>query len=213
MADVNEFPFPVISDKPGRPNKLAYAAKAYYAWKLLNQGYSRVLMLDDTCLVGRYSRNVFNVVPIGFTAFTETGLEHALDSFNFIDSTVKKSSLASLKRYNSERYGNTGVVLYDRNIMDAISPERIIKASSLVVAKRPHQTLFYYLLERAGSKIKIIPDTFNKVPGTKAGLTKEQRKELNSIESYFDPTVDIWHVTGFYEHRQELIYDIAKKLL
>lgn len=207
LPGTEELKLPPLPDKPGRKNKLAYAAKAYLPWKYLNQGYDRVLMLDDTCCIKSDTENLFDLVPVGYTGVSKTSQSHALRSFAIIDKEVNAKRLPRLHSYNTDKYGNTGVVLYDKSALEALNPKNIIKAKRLLLLSFPHQTLFYYLMESNGAPIFKFPKQFNMMPGS--NLKKEEKRNLNEIGDFFDEKVQIYHVTGSFKNREKLIRSIA----
>lgn len=211
LPTAEEFNLPPLPDEPGRKNKLVYAAKAYLPWKYLSNGYDRVLMLDDSCCIKKNAASLFDLVPEGHTGLAPTGLEHGLDSFNFIENETRESKLPAVKAYNTEKYGNTGVVLYDKTALNALAPEKIIAARKLLFAKRPHQTLFYYLMQRGKVPISMFSMNFNRVPGTGLGLSSQKRRLLKDVKEFYDSKVRIYHVTGFFKYREKLIRSIASK--
>lgn len=211
LPSLEEFPLDELPDKPGRANKRAYACKAYLPWKYLKKGYEQVLMLDDTCCVSKEADNIFELAPKDCVALTRTGVEHALESFRYIVERAKKEKLPFINNFNTLDYGNTGVVLYNKSNIDALSPEKIIKASSLLFNKLPHQTLFYYLMRTGKVPFKMLSGDFNKVPGINAGITLDERKNLKEIGDLFDENIQIYHITGMSRNRRSLIEDIVKR--
>lgn len=211
LPSKEEFPFPDMPDRPGRANKLAYACKTYFAWKYLAEyGYDRVLFVDDTCCVKANTPNIFDLVPFGHLGYVVTGASHAEISFAEIAEYIKTRSLPEIE-YNFEDYMNSGVLVYDRTMTEALSKERVCAAASLMVSALPHQTLTYYLIKSANIPMFSLPKAFNTVPAV--GLPRPVRKEMTDIREYIRDNIYIYHVTGVYNHRDVLISQITERFI
>lgn len=208
MPGSEEFPFPEMPDSPGRPHKRVYAAKSFVPWSLVrNQGYERVLMLDDTCIVSPEARNVFEIIPPNHCGFTKTNKDHAAISFAAIEAFVAAQGLPPVP-LDHLKYMNSGMVLYDRRFIGAFNRKKIIAARDLLHARYPHQTLLYYLLAAGKVKMRRLPGEFNSLPRDREGnfLT-----EARTLPDEIAPA-DIYHVTGGFRHRQAIIEALAARL-
>lgn len=193
---------PVLDDAIGRKNKSVYALKSLYPYKYLLKGYDQVLCLDDTVIINPKAPSIFDLVTPGFCGITTTSANHALKSFNTIQKYVNKNILEQIS-YNSQHYANSAVVLYDKACIHAISPSEIEKAGWLLEAQHPHQTLLYYLFSKNNIGMEIIPKSFNSIPGM--NLVKDERFRLKSLSGLINKKVNIYHITGGFENRFELI--------
>lgn len=202
-----ELPMGVLPESPGRPNKLAYACKAYFVWKYLNQGYERVLVVDDTCCVRPLTNNIFEAVPEGMCGYVRTSSAHAKASFDQIGATFPDSGI----KFDQALYMNSGVMLYDRSARDALSPKEIVDAKRLLFAKHPHQTLTYYLLQKHGVRMFQLGRGFNHLIAVNE-LPRGQRYALKDPRPYLSPGIHIFHVTSPFKHRSLLIQRIAEQL-
>lgn len=206
-----EFAFPALPERPGRPNKKAYACKTYFAWKFLAEfHYERVVVVDDSCCVRVSSPNIFDLIPQGCCGFTTTNEKHAMMSFKSIAKFIAAKNLPEIE-YNPEFYMNSGVVLYDAAFARAMHKERIIAAADLLFAKYPHQTLTYYLLMTAQVDMQKLPKSFNSIPAL--NIDKQERINLTDIADHMQDHVNIFHITGGFKHRGALISQIAERLL
>lgn len=202
-----------IRESRGRKNKRAYALKSYLAWKFLKPsedvpGYSKVLVVDDTCLANPTAPSIFEEYSSAFLAMTPTSRQHARRSHKHIKSLAAKGYLSSVP-YDAKSYGNTGVVLYDWTVRHVFSPENLMRHQRLLEASFPHQTTLYWLQQTFEVPLTLLDKTWNSTPSAK--LTRDQKRELQDIrESDVDPaTKRIMHVTGAFANRKELVESIA----
>lgn len=197
-----------LSHDVGRAHKRAYALKAYYPWKFLAQlGYKNVLMVDDTCVVHPYSPNIFQVSPQGHVGLTATSAVHARQSFRHIERLALKGTLDQVA-FDKSLYGNTGVVLYRQEAAHAFSPENIMEARKCLLARMPHQTLFYYLHRKSSLDVFSLNKRWNRTPGL--DLTRAARKNMKDAALYVDPETSlIMHFTSVYRNRGELVKNVA----
>lgn len=206
-----DFPLPDLPDSPGRKNKLAYACKAYFAWDFLaNRGFSRVVIVDDTCCVSPLAPDIFAAVPEGHCGFTGTSATHAEMSFETIRRFVEARGLEDVP-YRTDRYMNSGVMVYDQASREAFHKDRIVEAADLLYARYPNQTLTYYLLMRAAVPMTRMPKAFNSLPAS--DIPKSERKQLVQISPYLKDGIFIYHVTGSFGNRQLIVEQIADELL
>lgn len=206
-----EFPFPALPDSPGRKMKLAYACKAFFAWKFLEvEGYDRVAVVDDTCCVRAGAPDIFEAVPRGACGYTGTSGSHAELSFDVIKRFVKKNGLPDID-YESRLYMNSGVMVYDSSFKEALHKDKICEASDLLFAKYPNQTLTYYLLRRAGVPMTRISKSFNSIPAMR--LPKEARRMISDISPYVTDATYIYHVTGAFKNRGAVVEQLSDILL
>ncbi len=206
-----DFPLADLADRPGRRNKRAYAAKAFYAWKFLEPGaYDRVLVVDDSCLVRQGAGDLFELVPPGACGFTGTSAGHAEQSFEVIRQYCEARGLA-LPVLDPGQYMNTGVMLYDRAFREALGPDRICEAADLLFTPYPNQTLTYYLLQRAGAELFRMPKSYNTIPAMKLGPAA--RSLLDDISGFVSPDIQIYHLTSAFRNRGALVEQLAGILL
>jgi hypothetical protein len=202
----SDFLFPNLPDRPGRPNKKAYALKTYIAWKYIQQGYDRVCVVDDTCVAHPQAPNIFTDIPRAHLGYAKTNRVHAEKSFELIRNFQEKRG-EEFVALDHNVYGNSGVVVYDADSVDAYSPEKIADAADLFYAKFPHQTALYYLTMKGGIRPFIIDSRFNKMPESivetnrRVYLKRLHDRELRS--AYF------FHVTGAYRYRKKLLLNIS----
>lgn len=205
------FPLPDMPDSPGRKHKRAYACKAYFAWDLLeNQGFSSVVVVDDTCCVSPLAPDIFAAVPAGHCGFTGTSALHAEMSFETIRKYLRARDLEDVP-YRTDRYMNSGVMVYDEASRLALHKDRIVEAADLLYARYPNQTLTYYLLQRAGVPMVRMSKAFNSLPAS--DIPKSERKQLTDIARHLRDDIFIYHVTGSFGNRQLIVEQIATHLL
>lgn len=203
-----EFPLKELADTPGRPNKRVYSLKTFFAWKHLQEsGYSRVLVLDDTCCISTTAPDIFALSGDATVLYTTTGKGDAEKSFADIQRFIRKKNLEDIV-YEHSLYMNSGVLLYDTGMKDAISPDKVVAASDLLFSGFPHQSLTYYLLRAGHVSQKAVDLRFNRVPAV--SLEKDIRRHMTDIRAYVDTSVFIQHVTGMYYHRDILIPQVCE---
>jgi FkbM family methyltransferase len=206
-----DFPFPEMPDSPGRKHKLAYACKAYFAWKFMEiDGYDRVVVVDDTCCVRPGADNIFESVPSGVCGYTGTSGLHAEQSFNVIRAFLTKNKLDDIE-YNTRYYMNSGVMLYDRSFKDCLHWKKICEAADLLYAKYPNQTLTYYLLRRGNVPMQRMSKSFNSIPAM--SLSKAGRSQVEDISDHLTDNIFIYHITGAFKKRGEIVSQLAGILL
>lgn len=186
-----------------RVNKRAYALKSYIPWKLMQEGYDRVAMVDDSCSVHPYADSIFDQVPAGHIGYTKTSAQHAQISFDMIKKFQELNHEQAIM-FNSDLYANSGVVVYDKQCMHAFSPDEIIRAKPLLYNDYPHQTLLYYLINRHDISVIMMPKKYNSMPAM--NLNKEDRKNLDNVLPHLN-LEKIWisHFSGAYRNRNRLI--------
>lgn len=198
-----EFPLPEMPDRPGRPNKRAYACKSYLPWKYISNGYDRVLMVDDSCAVSPSAPNIFELVPIGSVGYTGTSAAHAESSFQSIRKFQEKI-LEDYIDFDAKDYANSGVILYGRDALERMSLDEIIRSSDLLYAKYPHQTLLYYLLKRHKIPLYRMPKSFNTGPGI--GVGEDGARKLEEFSTFLEANnVFISHVTGGFGSQRRVV--------
>ena len=173
-------------------------------------GYDRILVLDDTCCIRRNAESIFDLVPRGYCGIKKTSPRHAGTSFKCIDALVKSEIIEGVA-YNENYYMNSGVIIYDRICMEAISPDKIVYAAQLLFCRYPHQTIAYYLFTRGNVPLFFYPDNFNCLPAGR--LPPEQRANLEDVRPYLEDDVKIYHVTGKYKKRNLIVSQICDYFL
>jgi hypothetical protein len=199
-----------MPEKPGRPNKAAYACKTYFAWEVLSGGYDRVLMLDDTCCVAADAPDIFDATPREHMGYTGTGLRHAEKSFAAIERLVETEGMPSVP-LDPRLYMNSAVLLYDKCHADSLRPDLIEASASLLYSMYPHQTLTYYLSRLGNFQVFRLPKSFNSMPALH--LRRWRRRRLRDVRPYLEHTEWIYHITGAYRHRERLIGQVADYML
>lgn len=210
FPSADEFPLPELPRRPGRDNKRAYACKTFLAWKYLKKGFDRVAIVDDTCVIRAGTPNFFELVPFGSCGYTRTSFEHAEESFQVIEKFRSEHALEPIE-FRPTLYMNSGFLVYDRTMQEALRPEEILFAKDLLFARFPHQTLTYYLLQRGKIPQFELPKVFNTMPAF--SLSAEARKELSDIGPHFQAEVFVYHLSAFYRHRAKLLGDLADRFL
>lgn len=203
-----EFPLPDLPDSPGRKNKAAYVCKQFFAWKALAD-YDRVAVVDDTCLVRPVAPSFFDVVPYGHCGYTHTDPKMAEESFGAIRQFIADNGEDEI-RYDPALYMNSGVMVYDRTMRDALSPERIARCAPMLFSKFPDQAVVYYLLQRAKVPMHRMDKRMNTVPGL--DLPSEDRRNMVDPSPYFERAF-IHHITGVYRNRRKVIEHLSRMCL
>lgn len=113
-------------------------------------------------------------------------------------------------RFELKWYFNTGVMLYDCPALNAISPENIQTACTLLYSNHPHQTLSYYLLSKSNLPLYQLDRRYNTKPGESRGTHDRltMRRTPGELAYSIDPPF-IYHVTGAYKYRSELIENLS----
>jgi len=206
----DEFVLPELPDSPGRPHKRLYACKSFYAWKhLAVSGYRKVLVLDDTCCINAHTPDIFKKIGPGQVGYTITGASDAQRSFDDIHRFQEAMGEPPVPA-DQDLYMNSGVLVYDHRMVDALAPHRIVAASELLMSRFPHQSLTYYLLRRAEVSMRKLEKKFNVVPAV--NLDKEVRRDMTDMLPHLSRDTYIYHITGMYRQRAQIIEQICEHL-
>lgn len=210
--DASEILTSDLARSPGRTHKRAYALKSYYAWRFLTEHkYSKVLMVDDTCVIHPRAENIFDLYRTAPVAFKATAPAHARESFDHIQKLTDEGRAEQVE-FDERLYGNTGVVLYTRDVADVFNPGAINLARDMLYARFPHQTLFYYLHRKSKVPVELMEPRWNLTPGLE--LPANSRKQLMSASDYISLEKHaVMHFTGFYAHRANLVENLADHYL
>lgn len=89
----DEFGLPDLDPSIGRGNKEVYAYKLYFPWKMLaQQGYDRVLLVDDSSVIKEGAPDIFSQVPDGFSGYAWSDPDETLISLAGIYAWAKCES-------------------------------------------------------------------------------------------------------------------------
>lgn len=186
-----------------RPNILAYATKSFVVWKYL-EIYDKVLVIDDTCCISPLTPNIFDVVPNNLIGGVKEP-SHNTKCFNFL-----KEKQVDIE-YNRDNYANSGVIVYPKEARMYFSPGNIIKHQYLLGCRYPHQALTYYIIQSNKLDLYRLPYSYNYLPGLDI-LSNDERKCLKNPYNFLDRKKYIYHYTGVYRNRKEIIAETYNQL-
>lgn len=133
-----------------------------------------------------------------------------MGKLSYLSMKKAKIPLPTGKKYKREWYGNGGVRIYPKSFRNAFSPEQIQQHSTLLFSNYPEQTLVYFLQIQNKIPFKSLPGTFNNKPGD--NLPPHERVQLKTFHDMPNDESFVYHVTGAYKFRQELIASICEEL-
>lgn len=108
-------------------------------------------------------------------------------------------------------YLNSGVVLYDREMRQAIHKDRIAECAPLLYSTFVEQPMVYYLLKAGNVPLHHLPRGLNVLPGE--SLPPTARHAIRDMAPHLADGGHIYHVTSAYRHRDELIGSMGRIFL
>jgi hypothetical protein len=204
-AELKGVDLDALTDERGRKNKHIYGGKAYIPWRyLVEYGYQRVAVVDDSCSISADCPPLFDLVPENSLGGTRTFANHAQISFEQIRKHMPDGENVD---YNTNDYMRSTLLVYGSSLADAISPCRTKSASSLLNSKHPHQTLTYYLMKTKKIPFFILDPAFLRLPGL--DLPDADRRRMKRMRAADWEGAYVWAVTSVYRYRLVLASRIA----
>lgn len=201
--------FKCKSSSIGRNNNKAYLLKVLLIMHYLNI-YDQVLWLDDTCFVSKNCDDIFSKsnTPFSVVAYNE-GSFHLFES-----SHIDKHIIKTLTNFDidNNKYINTGVVLYNKGLLDILTFETLIKCHLLFTSPFVEQCFINFLLQYHNVELHFLSEKYNAILidcdydiyGSQKDPSQISESILNNCDNY------IFHVTSFYKNRLGIIKHISK---
>jgi hypothetical protein len=188
----------------GRANNQAYVLKIKLVFYYLEH-YENVLWLDDTSIVRAHTCDLFDYIDNNYIVAFNEGVIPTIRSSKYDKKFIKDNMNFLINELN---YINSGVVVYNHNIRKYLSDEYIDKYKVLFKSVYPHQAYMNYVIQFYKLPCYFIDRTFNEmfiVPNvTRNIITKNISKE-----SICDSKTMIYHITGYYDNRYNIIKHIC----
>jgi hypothetical protein len=193
--------------KTGRNNNIAYILKVKCVHYYLGL-YDRVLWLDDTCIVKKNTADLFDITPYNdIKAFNEGSITDFI-SWKIDKHFIKQKTGYNIKEYN---YINSGVVLYTQAIRDFLSNNYIDKHKILFESDYVDQGYLNFIIQFYTIPITYLDSIYNKIliqcQYSSGKCILPEDINANKIKESNDT---IFHITGYYTHRYELIKTLCE---
>ena len=189
-----------------RNNIACYIQKMASIYNALNE-FEKVLLLDDSCLVNSHADNLFDLVPEGYIAAYPESERSDLKAYSY-----DKDFLCKKRGVKIKNYYNTGVLLVDRHNKELFSPKCVYDNLDLFKSAYPSQAFFNYIVN-SNVNIHQLSEQWNFMPiidysdKLNRQLKALPKKYVDSLHEKF-----IIHVTGYYEHRGDIIEQIGNAI-
>jgi len=173
--------------------------------------YDKVLWLDDTCVINAATPNVFDLVPDGSVAGVQEGGIPNMNSWK-----IDQNFFIAKHKFTMDltKYLNGGVLVWTKGVREHLSPALIEAHKDLFLSAYVEMAYLVYIIQTHKLPLVRLSDAYNKINfvGTLAPKDKITRSYDLKKELLKDDGVYIYHVTGFYTHRFELVHSLAWKI-
>lgn len=191
----------------GRGNNKAYLYKILSIMYYLNI-YHNVLWVDDTCFIKDNCDDLFLKInsKVDILAYNE-GEKDCLSSWKYDLKFIKKSINYSINRMN---YINSGLVLYTDKINKYFNKDNIYKFKKLLLSDYPCQAYTSFIIDRFNIQLCPLSSSYNCMFMNCEYNNNGRNIEPSSIGKEFVLSNEnkIFHITGFYKNRIEIIFYI-----
>jgi hypothetical protein len=195
--------------KIGRNNNKSYLYKVliiiYYS-----RIFNKILWVDDTCFIKETCVNLYDIIADNYIMAYNEGDNKELNSWKNNEKYIKKITGFSTHTNN---YINSGVVLYSKDINKILNIDKIIKHKELFNNPYPHQCFLNFIIQYYNIKVKLIPSSYNCM-FMNCSYKDGRNIKPESIGSEFilSNKNSIFHITGFYKHRLNIVKYISEIL-
>ena len=177
--------------------------------------YSKILWLDDTCLVGPEVDNLFNKVRDGEIGASPDNPNRSTAAQGF--ECIKELSGFEIDVY---KYINSGVAVYTKGMRHLLSVDSILENKRLFKCKHPHQGFLNYVLQINKVPIILFDRKYNDMMLNNDYVehynSKKKEPMLLSVDKNFvqSHTSHIFHITSGWEdsNRLKAVIDISENL-
>jgi len=196
----------------GRNNNQCYIYRILVMLYYLNI-FEKIMILDDTCFIKNNCENLFDMLDEDYNilAYNE-GQQPEL-----IASAISKRDIYEKTRFkiDTNKYINCGIMLLSSRITNILNIYNVLKYIGLFKSKYPNQSFINFILQYFKVKVKYVPSAYNCMfmnnTYNNAGY-RIMGKDIGT-EFVLCDSNKIFHITGFYKHRLEVVIFIAKVLL
>lgn len=210
IKDYDFFSNSILTDiVTGRHNNKSYLYKMllvmYYS-----ERYQKILWIDDTCFIKTSCANLFDMIEDSCVMAYNEGENKDLKSWKDNQAYIKKLTGFSI---DTNKYINSGVVLYTRSINKILNIEMLIKHSNLFNSAYPHQCFLNFIIQYYNIKLKLIDSSYNQI-FMNCSYTNGRNISPDMIGDDFivSRKNSIFHITGFYKNRLAIVKYISKTL-
>jgi hypothetical protein len=109
------------------------------------------------------------------------------------------------------KYINSGIVVYSNKIREYISPDYMKKYGKLFESIYPHQAWLNYIIQSNNLSIKFLSSQYNTMFLVEGYNNIERKLEADNIVNLKEED-KIYHITGFYINRYEIIKKVSKMI-
>lgn len=193
----------------GRGNNKSYLYKVlvilYYS-----RIFNKILWVNDTCFIKETCINLYDTIEDNYIMAYNEGENKKLNSWKNNEAYIKKLTGFSI---NTNNYINSGVVLYSKDINKILNIDKIIKHKELFNNPYTDQCFLNYIIQYYNIKVKFIPSSYNCMfmnCSYKDG--RNIKPESIGNEFILSNKNSIFHITGFYKHRLNIVKYISEIL-
>ena len=199
-----------VSYLTGRDNNSCCITKLLLIHHYL-EFYDKVLWLDDTCVVKHATPNMFDLVPDGSIAGVQEGGVPIMNSWR-----IDQDFFITKHKFTMDltKYVNGGVLIWTKGLRDFLSPAMIDAHKHLFLSAYVEMAYLVYIIQTNKLPLIRLSDAYNKINFVGALTPKDKNTRSYDLkkEAMKDDGAYIYHVTGFYTHRFELVHSLAWKV-
>ena len=172
--------------------------------------FNKILWVDDTCFIKETCINLYDLIEDNYILSYNEGENKELNSWKNNEEYIKKITGFSI---NTNSYINSGVVLYSKDVNKILNIDKIIKHKELFNNPYPHQCFLNFIIQYYNIKVKLIPSSYNCM-FMNCSYKDGRNIKPESIGSEFilSDKNSIFHITGFYKHRLNIVKYISEIL-
>lgn len=187
----------------GRNNNKSYLYKILVIIYYSNI-FKKILWVDDTCIIKNECPNLFDIIDDNDIMAYNEGSNITLNSWKN-NKTVIKTTLEY--EIDTNKYINSGVVLYSNKINKYLNIENIVKYKSLFNNPYPHQCFLNFIIQYYNIKLKLLSSSFNCIMMNCSYNENGKNITPNNIGDNFILSSEnfIYHITSFYKYRLDII--------
>lgn len=196
--------------KIGRNNNKSYLYKVliiiYYS-----RIFNKILWVDDTCFIKETCVNLYDIIADNYIMAYNEGDNKELNSWKNNETEIKRLTGFSI---NTNSYINAGVVLYSKDINKILNINKIIKHKELFNNSYTDQCFLNFIIQYYNIKLKLISSSYNCMFMNCSYNNNGSNIKPESIGNQFilSNKNSIFHITGFYKHRLDIVKYISMSL-
>lgn len=194
----------------GRGNNKSYLYKVLVIIYYLRI-FNKILWVDDTCFIKETCINLYDLIEDNHIMAYNEGENKEINSWKNNEIYIRNSTGFSI---NTNSYINSGVVLYSKEINTILNLDKIIKHKELFNNPYPHQCFINYIIQYYNIKLKLISSSYNCMfMNCTYNIGRNITPKEIGAEFIKSDKNTIFHITGFYTNRLNIVKYISMILL